>query len=246
MLIAVVGSDARPDDDVLTSRADSIHILGLDGKGGASLVGIPRDSWVPIPGYGTSKINASLSSGGPDMMMATFEELTGLEFDGYAITGFEGFIRLVDDALAPFELDVPEAFSDAAAKADFSAGPQIVDGTDALAFARTRKAFLTGDFQRQFNGGLVLMAALGGAKLRGPLAFPDMIAGTEDWLYTDLGPGQMLRFALAANAVKLTEIDNIVLRGSNATTSGGASIVSLDAGYAADVFADLADGTLEN
>jgi hypothetical protein len=73
-----------------------------------------------------------------------------------------------------------------------------------------------------------------------------MIAGTEDWLYTDLGPGQMLRFALAANAVKLTEIDNIVLRGSNATTSGGASIVSLDAGYAADVFADLADGTLEN
>jgi anionic cell wall polymer biosynthesis LytR-Cps2A-Psr (LCP) family protein len=180
------------------------------------------------------------------MMMATFEELTGLEFDGYAITGFEGFIRLVDDALAPFELDVPEAFSDAAAKADFSAGPQIVDGTDALAFARTRKAFLTGDFARQFNGGVVLMAALGGAKLRGPLAFPDMIAGTEDWLYTDLGPGQMLRFALAANAVKLTEIDNIVLRGSNATTSGGASIVSLDSGYAADVFADLADGTLEN
>lgn len=245
ILVAVVGSDARPGEDVAASRADSIHILGMDGKGGAALVGIPRDSWVPIPGYGTSKINASLSAGGPDMMMATFEDLSGLELDGYVLTGFEGFGHLVDDVLLPFELDVPFGFSDRAAKANFSAGPQSVDGTQALAFSRTRKAFASGDFQRQLNGGLLLIAALGGAKVRGPLAFPEIIAGTEEWMLTDLTPGEMLRFALAANDVKLTEIDNLVLEGSNATTSGGAAIVRLSSSFADTTFADLADGTLD-
>jgi polyisoprenyl-teichoic acid--peptidoglycan teichoic acid transferase len=245
ILLAVVGSDARKGEDVSATRADSIHIVGMDGRGGAAVVGIPRDSWVPIPGYGTSKINASLQAGGPEMMMAAFEELSGLELDGYALTGFEGFERMVDDALGPFEIDIPFTYSDRSAKADFAAGVQVVDGRDALAFARTRKAFASGDFQRQFNGGLVLIAALGGAKLRGPLAFPEIIAGTEEWLITDLSPEQMLRFALAANEVKLTEISNLVLAGSNATTSGGASIVRLDQSALETTFADLADGTLD-
>ncbi len=245
ILLAVVGSDARKGEDVAATRADSIHIVGMDGRGGAAVVGIPRDSWVPIPGYGTSKINAALSEGGPEMMMATFEELSGLELDGYALTGFEGFERMVDDALGPFEIDIPYTFRDRSAKADFTAGVQVVDGRDALAFARTRKAFTSGDFQRQFNGGLVLIAALGGAKLRGPLAFPEIIASTEEWLITDLTPDRMLRFALAANEVNLTGISNLVLEGSNATTSGGASVVRLNESFAEATFADLADGTLD-
>ncbi|MDH4306922.1 MAG: LCP family protein [Acidimicrobiia bacterium] len=245
ILVAVVGSDARPGEDVAATRADSIHILGIDGKGGAALVGIPRDSWVSIPGYGTSKINASLSAGGPDMMMATFEDLSGLDLTGYVLTGFEGFEHLVDDVLLPFDLDVPFTFSDRAAKADFVAGIQTVDGRAALSFARTRKAFTSGDFQRQLNGGLLLIAALGGAKIRGPLAFPEIIAGTQEWMLTDLSPGQLLAFALAADAVSLTEIDNMVLAGRNATTSGGAAIVRLDEAAAAAVFADLADGSLD-
>lgn len=245
VLVAVVGSDARPGESVTLSRADSIHILGMDTRGGAALVGIPRDSWVPIPGHGTSKINASLSAGGPEMMMATFGELSGLDLDGYVITGFEGFERLVDDVLLPFEIDIPFTYSDRGSKADFEAGAQIVDGRDALAFSRTRKAFPTGDFQRQLNGGLVLMAALGGAKLRGPLAFPDMIAGTEQWLETDLTAAEMLRFALVADQVRIDRISNIVLHGVNATTSGGAAIVRLDESFAADTFTDLADGNLD-
>lgn len=244
ILLAVVGSDARPDEVATETRADSIHLLGLDGKGGAALVGIPRDSWVSIPGYGTSKINASLWAGGPDMMMAAFEELSGLELDGYVLTGFDGFEHLVDDALSPFEFDVPFTFSDRSAKADFEEGAQVVGGRAALSFVRARKAFLTGDFQRQLNGGIFLVGALTAAKLRGPLAFPEIIAGTESWLETDLSPAQMLRFALAANAVKLTEIENVVLQGSTATTSGGASIVVLNESAAAEVFADLADGKL--
>lgn len=245
VLIAVVGSDARPDEVATEARADSIHILGMDMHGGAGLVGIPRDSWVDIPGYGTSKINASLQAGGPDMMMDTFEQVSGLELDGYVITGFEGFERLVDDALLPFEIDIPFTFSDSASKSDFEAGAQVVDGRDALAFSRARKSFPSGDFQRQLNGGLMLIAALAGAKVRGPMSFPEIIAGTEPWLATDLSPAEMLRFALAANQVKISGISNVVLQGSNSITSGGAAIVVLNESFAADTFADLADGTLD-
>ena len=87
-ILAVVGSDARPDERRDETRADSIHFVGIDGKGNAGVVGVPRDSWVPIAGGGTSKINASLAFGGPQMMMDTFTDLTDLDFSGYLLTGF--------------------------------------------------------------------------------------------------------------------------------------------------------------
>ena len=55
-----IGSDARPGQNPLRSRADSIHVIFLHPrKERAVIVGIPRDSWVSIPGLGTSKINAA-------------------------------------------------------------------------------------------------------------------------------------------------------------------------------------------
>jgi LCP family protein required for cell wall assembly len=246
MLVAVVGSDARPGQDVEASRADSIHIVGLDGAGSASMVGVPRDSWVPIAGGGSNKINAALADHGPDGMVATFEDLSGLDLDGYLMTGFEGFEKLVDDVLGPFTLDVPFAFSDRAAKADFDEGPTDVDGDGALSFVRARKSFVNGDFQRQLNGGLLLLAGVAGAKLRGPLAVPDMIARSQRWLHTDLTPDQLLRLALAAHDVDLLGVSNVVLEGSTGTTSRGASIVRLDQAFAEETFADLADGVLGN
>jgi hypothetical protein len=55
----------------------------------------------------------------------------------------------------------------------------------------------------------------------------------------------MLRFALVADEVELTAISNLVLEGSNATTSGGASVVRLNQSFAEATFADLADGRLD-
>lgn len=244
-LVAVVGSDARPGRDPTQALADSLHIIGLDGKGGAGLVGIPRDSWVTIPDRGRSKINAALATGGPDRMMATLEDLSGLDLDGYVLTGFEGFTAMVGDVLGGFEMDVPQAFTDRSAKASFTAGPQHIDGSEALAFARSRKAWIDGDFRRQLHGGLVMIAALAQTKSRGPTAIPRLMAGMEPWLVTDLPPARLLTLALAANAVDPMRITNVVLRGGTSTTSGGASIVVLDEARAAEVFSDLADGSLE-
>lgn len=244
-LVAIVGSDARRGQNQDTARSDSIHILGMDTSGGGSLVGIPRDSYVSIPGHGRSKINAALSIGGPELMLETFESVSGLELDGYVLTGFEGFERMVNGVLLPFDMEISKGFTDRAAKADFETGVEEMNGKKALAFSRARKAFLRGDFQRQINGGWVLLGGLGGAKLRGPLAVPDMIAGTERWLSTDLSPDQLLQLALAALRLNPAQVDNIVLEGGTGF-AGRASVVYLSERATTTTFEDLADGKLGN
>ena len=88
----MIGSDARPGRAAVNARADSIHIVGVNARLGlVSILGIPRDSWVPIPGSGTSKINAALVRGGPQLMVRTVEQVSGLQIDSFVLTGFVGF-----------------------------------------------------------------------------------------------------------------------------------------------------------
>ncbi|MFP3915739.1 MAG: LCP family protein, partial [Actinomycetota bacterium] len=195
-IVAVVGSDARPGENREAARTDSIHFVGMDRKGNAAVVGVPRDSWVPIPGAGNSKINAALAFGGPDMMMDTFVELTGLDFDGYLLTGFAGFQELVD-LLGGLAMDVPRDFNDRAAKAYLDAGEQVLDAAEALALARTRKTLPRGDFQRQEHGGLVLMAAQAMLRADGPHALPRLLAGAREHASTDMGPEELLLLSAA-------------------------------------------------
>ena len=56
-----LGSDARGGQSIARSRADSIHLVGVNARTGrGTIVGLPRDSYVSIPGYGSSRINAAL------------------------------------------------------------------------------------------------------------------------------------------------------------------------------------------
>jgi LCP family protein required for cell wall assembly len=240
--IAVVGSDARPDEDRDTARSDSIHFVTLDGQGSAAVVGLPRDSWVTIPGRGTTKVNAALSLGGPELMMETFAELTGVSFDGYLLTGFVGFQDLIG-VLGGLEIDVPTALNDRAAKASISAGLQVLQANDALAFARVRKALPNGDFGRQANGGLALIAAASMVKTMGVTAIPGLIAGSWDMYSTDMGVDELLILAAAITMVEPEQAKNVVAAGSSGS-AGAASVVFLsDSAFV--TFEDMADGRLE-
>ncbi|MEX2421197.1 MAG: LCP family protein, partial [Actinomycetota bacterium] len=159
--ILVIGSDARPGASVTHTRADSIHIVGVNPRlGRASVVGIPRDSWVQIPGAGTDKINAALVRGGPELLVDTVEQLAGLQIDGYVVTGFEGFTAIVD-AVGGLDIQIPYAIDDALARADFEPGPDHLDGPEALSLSRARHDVPAGDFGRSLNQGRVMIAALG-------------------------------------------------------------------------------------
>jgi polyisoprenyl-teichoic acid--peptidoglycan teichoic acid transferase len=241
-LVAVVGSDARPWEDVATSRADSIHFIGLDGAGKGGIVGVPRDSFVPVAGGGRRKINASLADHGPEGMMQTFRDLTGLPLEGYVLTGFLGFQEMLGNVLGGIDLVVPFPIRDAASGAEFEAGVQYVNGPEALAFARARKTLADGDFTRSANQGLILIDAAKNLRVKGYGAIPRLMELAEPWMLTDLTPEQVLTFAALIIGSDLDTMPNVVAPGSSGR-AGNASVVYLSDAVA-DTWADLADGRL--
>ena len=78
-------------------RADALQLVVIDtAKRRGAVLSFPRDSYVPIPGHGTNKINAAMAFGGPRLLVATFEQLTGLTIDYYALTSFDGLTDIVN------------------------------------------------------------------------------------------------------------------------------------------------------
>ncbi|MDO4685234.1 MAG: LCP family protein [Corynebacterium sp.] len=166
----LVGSDSRQGldeaevqrlatgGDIGVGRTDTIMLLHIPLTGEPTLVSIPRDSYVEIPGYGSDKINAAFSVGGPKLLTQTVEQATGLRINHYAEIGFGGFAGIVD-ALGGIEICVDQPIDDPLAGINLQPGCQIMDGPTALGFVRTR-ATPQGDLdrvarQRQFFSALV-------------------------------------------------------------------------------------------
>ncbi len=118
---------------------------------------IARDSYVPITCYGgnSSKLNAAHSVS-RDCLISTLENLTGVKIDYYVDTNFKGVVQVVD-ALGGIVVNSPVEFvgqnSDSERGAYtvwVPAGENVpLNGEQALAFARERHLFSTGDFARQ-------------------------------------------------------------------------------------------------
>jgi LCP family protein required for cell wall assembly len=148
----VVGSDSRQGltaqqqqdlatgGDVGSSRTDTIllvHLAALGSNTPPTMVSIPRDSYVSIPGHGKDKINAAFAIGGAPLLTQTVEQATGLRLDHYAEIGFSGFAGLVD-ALGGITICPTTPINDPLAGIDLPAGCQRLDGRAALGYVRTR------------------------------------------------------------------------------------------------------------
>lgn len=242
-VIVAVGSDARPGQDPLRSRADSLHLIGFDGVDGTfDIVGIPRDSWVTIPGHSAGKVTESLARGGPDTLIATLETLAGYSLDGTLITGFAGFQEALGNVLGGIQITLDAPMSDSAAGADFPPGEQYMNGPQALAFARARKSLARGDVDRQRNGGLVILAAATTAGFRPIEDIPSMLADAVSWAWTDLSAAQILQLAVTSMVAPILEVRNEVVPGVPGNR-GSASTIELSPG-ATVMLTDLADGSL--
>ena len=244
--ILAVGSDARPGQNPLRSRADSLHVLLLNPRTRhAVLVGIPRDTWASIPGYGHSKINAAMTIGGPRLLAATIERAFGVRLHYWAVTSFGGITRMVD-AVGRLQVRVPFRMRDASSGSDFRPGTRL-RGAQVLAFARDRHSVPGGDFGRQENGGRVFLAALEGFRqdLReDPSRLLTWIgAGTRN-METDLDVGELIDLAFTAASVRPGHVRNVVLPGGTGSV-GGSSVVFLHTSTARRIFDDAAvDGRL--
>lgn len=129
-------------------RSDAIMILHIDAdRRGASVISIPRDAWVTIPGRGPAKINAAFSYGGPALAVQTIENVTNLRIDHLAVVDWDGFRRLTD-ALGGVTLDVPETVHDGYRDITWAAGSHTMDGEEALDYAGQRAGLPGGDLDR--------------------------------------------------------------------------------------------------
>jgi LCP family protein required for cell wall assembly len=119
-------------------RTDTIMLLHV-GSGPDLLMSIPRDTAVPIPGHGTTKINAAFAYGGPKLLTQTIENLTKIHIDHYVEIGFGGFVNVVD-AVGGITICPSHDMNDKLANLHVKKGCQHADGTVALAYARSRHA----------------------------------------------------------------------------------------------------------
>lgn len=171
----LVGSDSRegltPEQQQQLStgpadggkRTDSILLVHVSQSGGKpSIISIPRDSYVPIPGKGSNKINASYAFGGAKLLTETVEQLTGIHVDGYVEIGFGGFASIVD-SLGGVDICVATDMQDPLAGIDLKKGCQTLSGPQALGYVRSRYNDPRGDLgradrQRQFLGAVMKKA----------------------------------------------------------------------------------------
>ncbi len=148
----LAGSDSRADgavaeDGTLGARTDTIMLLTAPSSGAASLISLPRDTYVDIPGEGPGKLNASFSHGGAPLLVRTVEQLTGMKVDHYVEIGMGGVQQLVD-AVGGVELCLDYDVDDENSGLVWTAGCRVVDGPTALAFSRMRYSDPLGDIGR--------------------------------------------------------------------------------------------------
>jgi len=240
--ILLAGSDARPGQAIAGARADSLHIVGLDGHGGGGIVGIARDAYVPLATGGSGKINSALMFGGPKALQRTVVSATGVPVEGYMITGFLGFKELIN-GIGGLRLKAPVAVRDAGSSANVKVGVNQLSGVQALSYARARHGVADGDFGRSANQGLLMKALADFARLAGPSKLPSLLHMADPKIATNLSAEQVLTFAAGAYVVRSNRVHNRVAAGSFGWTSDRQSIVLFDA-KARRMFADIRDGNL--
>ncbi|MGH3601134.1 MAG: LCP family protein [Pseudonocardiaceae bacterium] len=229
-------------------RTDTImlmHLPSVISSKEPTLVSLPRDSSVPVPGYGRIKLNATFALGGPALLVQTVEKITGVHVDHYAEIGFGGFAGLVDD-VGGVQMCPTKPISDPLAGLKIPAGCQVLDGAQALGYVRTRHS-PRGDLdrvvrQREFLGALVSRIS-SPAVLLNPLRVGPLVADAPSAITVDNGDhiwslarlGWAMRSLSSGNAVTTT----VPIAGFGAV-SDGSSAVLWDRGKAALLFQELA------
>lgn len=163
LLIGADRSEERDASGMGSYRTDSMILTRVDPRQKTvTMISIPRDTRVAIPGYGTDKINAAYAYGGPALAVETVSELAGVEINHYAEIDFDGF-KAVVDALGGVEVNVPMEIDDDLAGGYVPAGQQTLNGDQALIFARSRHTYDdygAGDHLRAANQRALLTAIM--------------------------------------------------------------------------------------
>ncbi|MCL2534756.1 MAG: LCP family protein, partial [Nocardiaceae bacterium] len=251
----LVGSDSRAGltaeqdralaggGDIEGKRTDTIMLVHIPKSGATTMVSIPRDSYVNIPGIGKGKINAAFSQDdGEQLLVQTVEQATGVHIDHYAEIGFGGFAGVVD-ALGGVNMCVPYPIDDPLAGINLPAGCQDLSGPQALGFVRSRATALA-DLDRMNNQRAFMSALLNKATspttLINPLRLWPMMTKTANSLQVADGD-HLWNLAGLAWALRGKMVTTTVPVGGFEVVDGWGDVLLWDREKASEFFDALAN-----
>lgn len=230
--MVIMGKDARPGES--KSRSDTLILARIDAKSKrVTLVSIPRDTRVEIPGYKTTKINAAAAKGGPALVVETVSKFAGVPVSHYVEVDFAGFRELVD-ALGGVDVDVPVQIKDRnVGSGVILAGPQRLNGDQALMLVRSR-AFPTGDLQRIANQQVFLRAlAAGVLSVRDPLKLRSVLSAGAETVTSDMSVAEMVDLGLALRGMDTANLETVSVPGEPDYIGGAAYVIHDEVAFAA-------------
>jgi LCP family protein required for cell wall assembly len=268
----IAGSDTRSVSDgssfggaaVGGQRSDTVilvHVPPSSSSAKATVMSFPRDSFVTIPAFTDSsgstvpahqaKLNEAYAIGGPNLLVATIEQLTGLPVDHYLQVNFDGF-RSIVSAVGGVTLCVTTTRSDSDSGDYLTAGTHAnVNGNAALAFVRDRKGLPAGDISRiqdqQYFLSQLMKKVLTAGTLTNPVRLASLLSAVTGSLTVDKGFGLAQFRALASHLSSLSP-GKVTFVGLPITTAAGVrdihglsqSVVLLDDAALPAAFAALA------
>ncbi len=199
--ILVMGADQDPDSS--SHRSDTMMLIRVNPQGDClSILSIPRDLIVNIPGHGQDKINAAYSWGGVPLAIQTVKKLTGEPIHHFVVINFNGFSKAVD-ALGGIYVDVDHRYfndnSNAAPGQTYDPiniypGYQKLNGHDALAYVRFRHT--DSDFIRIKRQQFFIQDAKSQSLKWGNITkIPDITDAFASNTTSDIGSGEVLSLA---------------------------------------------------
>jgi polyisoprenyl-teichoic acid--peptidoglycan teichoic acid transferase len=228
LTLLLLGSDEGPNrsENPLVGRADGVQLLFVSGdRQHATFVSIPRDAWIPVPGRGTTRINACLVSG-PETCVATVQQEFGVDIDGYFVSSMRGFARAVD-AFGGLTVDVPTPVFDGGYDIP-QPGVQHLEGLQALTYARDRKNRPGGDFGRSQAQAELLAIAHADVVEAGDLGgVLEAIKVLRRHSVTDLSGPTIARLGFEALQLPPENVQRVLAPGYH-STAGAAAIVRLE------------------
>lgn len=240
--VLAIGTGARSDnpgesqDD--PGLADAIHVIGVNpALGAATIIDIPRDT----EGPGGAKLNSYILNNGSENLraMATaVSSIVGVQLPIAVRVNFPHFTQLVD-SMGGIDINIPTAVNDPFSGASFAAGPQHINGQQALAFSRDRMSYPNGDLTRTNNQGLVIMSALSTLRSKNPSAGDTvrLVALVGRHVKLDgVGIADLFHLGQLGLTIDPANMKNVTLPVANA---GGSNLAPT--GAARELLADFAD-----
>lgn len=233
--ILLMGSDSRV--GALVSRTDTMMLLSVNlQEQTVSLLSIPRDLYVEIPGYGRDRLNTAFVHGadtdngnpvaGAATVIETIEQTLGVSIDHYVLVNLRAVERTIDD-MGGVDMYVPYTISDPTYINRETGEPLLIteglnhfDGDTALRYVRTRHQ--DSDFARSNRQQQLLLALrqkalnLGVAEMlaRVPLLYQHIKSG----VFTDLSLEDMVAMAQIGSDIPAENINTAVLNSDYVTS----------------------------